>query len=135
MTGSRGSRGRRGRTGSIACAQGGFTLVEVMVALAITAIALAAGLQASSALTRNAARQTQVLQAQLCAHNALVQMRLQRQLPPVGNSTSTCEQAGQALELHVAVLPTPNPRFRRVDAQVFEQGLPVLRVSTVQGRN
>ena len=64
--------------GRVACAQRGFTLVEVMVALAITAIALAAGLQASSALTRNAGRQSQVLQAQLCAHNALVQMRLQR---------------------------------------------------------
>ena len=61
--------------GRVACAQRGFTLVEVMVALAITAIALAAGLQASSALTRNAGRQSQVLQAQLCAHNALVQMR------------------------------------------------------------
>ena len=121
--------------GRVACAQRGFTLVEVMVALAITAIALAAGLQASSALTRNAGRQSQVLQAQLCAHNALVQMRLQRQLPPVGDTISACEQAGHTLELQVAVRPTPNPLFRRVDAQVFEHGLPVLRVSTVQGRN
>ena len=77
--------------GRVACAQRGFTLVEVMVALAITAIALAAGLQASSALTRNAGRQSQVLQAQLCAHNALVQMRLQRQLPPMRRLASEAE--------------------------------------------
>ena len=36
----------------------GFTLVEVMVALAITAIALVAGLKASAALTDNAVRFT-----------------------------------------------------------------------------
>jgi general secretion pathway protein I len=53
----------------------------------------------------------------------------------VGDTTSACEQAGHTLELQVAVRPTPNPLFRRVDAQVFEHGLPVLRVSTVQGRN
>ena len=44
----------------------GFTLIEVMVALAITAIALMAGLQATGALTRNATRQSDVLLAQLC---------------------------------------------------------------------
>ena len=39
----------------------GFTLVEVLVALGIVAIALLAGLQATNALTRNAARQSDVL--------------------------------------------------------------------------
>jgi len=32
------------------------------------------------------------------------------------------------------VLPTPNPNFRRVDAQVFDGEYPVLRLSTVLGR-
>jgi prepilin-type N-terminal cleavage/methylation domain-containing protein len=36
--------------------QAGFTLVEVLVALSIVAIALMAGLQASAALTRHAQR-------------------------------------------------------------------------------
>ena len=43
----------------------GFTLIEVLVALAIVAIALMAGLQATSALTRNAQRQSDVLLAHL----------------------------------------------------------------------
>jgi len=32
------------------------------------------------------------------------------------------------------VQTTPNPSFRRVDAQVFLQNTPLLRVSTVLGR-
>ena len=34
----------------------------------------------------------------------------------------------------VSVLPTPNPSFRRVDAQVFDGESPVLRLSTIVGR-
>lgn len=112
----------------------GFTLIEVMVALAITAIALMAGLQATGALTRNATRQSDVLLAQLCADNALAQLRLLRQLPTIGDTAQTCTQAGQAFALEIHVRPTPNPLFRRVDAQVFAEGYPVLRISTIQGR-
>ena len=112
----------------------GFTLIEVMVALAIVAIALMAGLQATSALTRNAQRESDVLLAQLCAENELTQLRLAKQLPPIGDNTVACEQAGQRFDVAVAVRPTPNPLFRRVDAQVFTGGWAVLRVSTIQGR-
>ena len=112
----------------------GFTLIEVLVALAIVAIALLAGLQATNALTRNALRQADVLLAQLCADNELVQVRLSRQMPAVGDASVRCEQAGRALDVSVVVLPTPNPTFRRVDAQVFSEGHPVLRLSTIVGR-
>ena len=59
----------------------GFTLIEVLVALSIVAVALAAGTQAMQALTSNAARQSDVLLAQLCAENELIKIRLSRQLP------------------------------------------------------
>jgi general secretion pathway protein I len=55
--------------------------------------------------------------------------------PPIGDDTITCEQAGRQLTVRLAVRPTPNPNFRRVDAQVLAQSHPVLRVTTVQGRN
>jgi general secretion pathway protein I len=112
----------------------GFTLVEVLVALAIVAIALMAGLQATSALTLNAQRQTDVLLAHLCAENELVKLRLARQLPGVGDSEIACEQAGRAYAVKVSVSATPNPSFRRVDAQVTDGTYPVLRLSTVMGR-
>ena len=115
-------------------AEQGFTLIEVLVALAIVAIALAAGLQATSALTRNALRQSSVLLAHLCAENELVKVRLSSQMPGIGDSTMNCEQGGQIFAVTVSVRPTPNPSFRRVDTQVFEAEVPVLRLSTIVGR-
>jgi general secretion pathway protein I len=112
----------------------GFTLIEVLVALGIVAIALVAGLQATTALTNNARRQSDVLLAHICAENELAKVRLARQMPSVGDDSAACEQAGQALEVRVSVSPTPNPNFRRVDAQVFDAGDPILRISTVVGR-
>ncbi|WP_422843953.1 type II secretion system minor pseudopilin GspI [Acidovorax sp. M2(2025)] len=112
----------------------GFTLVEVLVALSIVAIALMAGLQATTALTRNALRQSDIVLAQLCAENELVYARLSRQMPSVGDSTVTCQQAGRQLTVAVIVRPTPNPSFRRVDAQVLDGDSSILRISTIVGR-
>jgi general secretion pathway protein I len=112
----------------------GFTLIEVLVALAIVAIALLAGLQATSALTTNALRQSDVLLAHLCAENELVKTRLSRQMPGVGDSTTDCEQGARVLRLTLSVRPTPNPEFRRVDAQVSDGAVPILRLSTVVTR-
>lgn len=112
----------------------GFTLIEVLVALGIVSIALVAGLQSTTALTRNAMRQSDALLAHLCAENELVRMRLSRQMPGIGDATLGCEQAGHAFEVRLSVRPTPNPSFRRVDAQVLDGTTPVLRLSTVVGR-
>jgi general secretion pathway protein I len=112
----------------------GFTLIEVLVALGIVSIALVTGLQATAALTRNAQRQSDVLLAHLCAENELTRLRLARQMPSVGDAESTCEQAGQAFRVLLKVAATPNPNFRRVDAQVFDASSPILRLSTVMGR-
>jgi general secretion pathway protein I len=115
------------------CAKG-FTLIEVLVALAIVSTALIAGLQASAALTRNAERQTDRVLAQLCAENTLAQIRLSRLLPDVDDTTKPCEQAGRTLELRLIVQPTPNPSFRRVQMQLFHDQVPLLQLSTVVGR-
>lgn len=112
----------------------GFTLIEVLVALSIVAIALVAGLQSTAALTRNALRQSSVLLAQQCAENELVRVRLARQMPGVGTQRFGCRQGNVDFEVALTVAPTPNPSFLRVDAQVFEAATPVLRVSTVVGR-
>lgn len=109
----------------------GFTLIEVLVALSIVAVALAAGTQAIQALTNNGTRQSDTLLGQLCAENELVKIRLLRQLPSVGDTTSVCEQAGRSLQVTIAVRPTPNPLFRRVDAKVNDNGSPILQLSTV----
>ena len=110
---------------------GGFTLIEVLVALSIVAVALAAGTQAIQALTSNGARQSDVLLSQLCAENEMVKLRLLRQLPSVGDSTVVCEQAGRTLQVTMSVRPTPNPFFRRIDAKVSDNGTSILQLSTI----
>jgi general secretion pathway protein I len=113
----------------------GFTLIEVLVALAIVGLALLAGLRATGALTLHAQRQSDVLLGQLCAENALHQLRLSRQMPSVGESSRECLQADQTFTLVLNVQPTPNPNFVRVDALVRNTTEPVLRISTIVGRN
>ena len=89
--------------------QRGFTLIEVLVAVGIVGVTLLAGLQASSALTRNAQRQSDVILAQLCAQNELVRLRLFNQMPAVGDTSTNCQQAGRQMQVQVSVRPTPNP--------------------------
>jgi general secretion pathway protein I len=113
----------------------GFTLIEVLVALGIVAVALMAGLQAIGSLSQQADRQTLSMLGQICADNELIQLRLRRQLPDTGNSQIDCLQAGHRLQVDVGVKPTPNPNFRRVDARVLSRGEYLLQVSTVMGRN
>ena len=115
--------------------QRAFTLIEVLVALAVTATALVTGMRAASALADGAGRQSQYMLAQLCAENTLVQLRLARRLPDTGASSETCEQAGRAFRVQQDVYTTPNPYFRRVELQVSEDGLGVVQMSAVVGRN
>ncbi|RYF48346.1 MAG: type II secretion system protein GspI [Cytophagaceae bacterium] len=113
----------------------GFTLIEVLIALGIVAIALAAGSQATASLTRNSQRQSDVMLAQLCAENELVKARLARQMPAIGDSGLVCTQANIPFGVTVSTTPTLNPNFRRVDVQVRDgTEATVLRVSTVVGR-
>jgi len=113
----------------------GFTLIEVLIALGIVALALAAGSQATMSLTRNAQRQSDLVLAGLCAENELAKARLSRQMPAVGDSGSICLQAGLTFLVTTTTVPTLNPNFRRVDVQVRDEGsAPLLRVSTVVGR-
>lgn len=112
----------------------GFTLIEVLVALGIVAVALAAGARATESITRNAERQSDLLVAQMCAENALIALRLAKQMPAVGENTTACEQAGQQLDVKLLVQPTPNPNFLRVEAQVQASGVPLLALATVIGR-
>lgn len=114
--------------------QRGFTLIEVLVALAIVAIALAAGSRAAGALLHNAERRSDVMLAQWCAENELIQMRMLLQLPSIGTIQTQCEQAGRRFQVELVTSGTVNPALRRVDARVSTEQYFVLSVSTLVGR-
>jgi general secretion pathway protein I len=120
----------------------GLTLIEVMVALAIVAVTLAAGVRAAGTLSNSAERLADVLAAQWCADNQLTDLRLQRGggtlqgsqqgALSVGDTEFSCEQTGRSYRGLLVVRPTPNPNFRRVDAQVFDdQNRTLVRLTTI----
>ena len=110
----------------------GFTLIEVMVALAIVAIALAAGSRAASSVVDTSQRLNDVVLGQWCADNQLTEMRLLDQLPAVGKTPFSCSELGREFKGTVLVQPTPNPSFRRVDATVSDDGgRQLVTISTV----
>ncbi|HWI11592.1 MAG TPA: type II secretion system minor pseudopilin GspI [Burkholderiaceae bacterium] len=110
----------------------GFTLIEVMVALAIVAITLGAGIKAAGALTGNTQRLADATAAQWCADNQLTGLRLSKLTPPIGDSEFSCVELGQAYAGRLSVRPTPNPLFVNVDAAIAdENGQPILNLTTV----
>lgn len=120
----------------------GFTLIEVLVALGIVSIALLAGMRATDSLVNNAQRLSDVLLGQVCVENELIKVRLNmsKAMPNVGDSTFSCEQAGKTMLGKMTVSATPNPSFRRVDAEVFQGekldtgAASVIKLSTIVGR-
>jgi general secretion pathway protein I len=110
----------------------GFTLIEVMVALAIVAITLGAGIKAAGALTGNTQRLANAIAAQWCADNQLTGLRLSKLTPPIGDSEFSCVQLGQVFRGRLVTRPTPNPLFVNVDAQIADDaGQPILNLTTV----
>jgi general secretion pathway protein I len=114
---------------------GGFTLIEVLVALVIVAVTLGAGAKAAGALLNNAQRLTEVSEAQWCADNELTGLKLAHIYPNVGEATFSCEQLGRTYLGTFRVSPTPNPSFRRIDTLMTNgSGEPVLTLSTILPR-
>ncbi|MDE2401231.1 MAG: type II secretion system minor pseudopilin GspI [Burkholderiales bacterium] len=111
------------------------TLIEVLVALAIVAITLSAGIKAAGGLTLNAQRVLDLTLAQWCAENQLTAYKLTGDYPNVGDGEFACQQLGRDLQGKQSVRPTPNGNFRRVDAQVLdEEGQPIVKLTTVLPR-
>lgn len=116
----------------------GFTLIEVLVALAVIAVALSAGVQASNTLLANTDRQRESVLAQLCIENAFTELRLKSMTgggrPAVGEQTSSCEQAGISYTVVINVASTPNPNMVRLDAAVkTAEDQQIMSLSSVLG--
>jgi general secretion pathway protein I len=101
----------------------GFTLVEVLVALAILGVALTAALRASSAATDSAAEFRQRLLAGWVAENRLAEYSFGL-WPEVGEQEGVAEQAGARFRWAESVTATASPVFRRVDVRVYAAGEP-----------
>lgn len=110
----------------------GFTLIEVLVALVIVAVAIGAGLKAAGSLTDNAERLALVTAAQWCADNELVMLTTRKgSFPGIGETTFGCEQLGRRYRGRLIVRGTVNADLRVVDAVVGDENdVPLVSVTT-----
>ncbi len=99
----------------------GFTLIEVLIALIVVSLVLAASMRAGGTMivTQDALRRATL--AGWSAENTLAEGRLPRTFPPIGVNELPCPQLDIAMTCVVEVRTTPNPAMRRIDVRVFEE--------------
>lgn len=96
----------------------GFTLVEVMVALAILAVASASLVKvASQALQQSGGLEERTI-AYWVATNTLSEMRLQRDQITLGERTEVVIMAAREWEVSVSVSDTSDADLKRADVKV-----------------
>jgi len=97
--------------------EGGFTLIEVMVALAILAVVAVAASRASSAYLNS----VEVLRTRTLAHfvaqNAAADLRIQESWL-TANSTQTMDAQGRAWQVAMTVNSTLSPALKEVNISV-----------------
>ena len=97
----------------------GFTLVEVLVALAIVSIALLSALRAAGQGTNNVGELRSRLFAGWVAENLLAEHRARADWLALGIQRGSAREGGQDFVWREEVIATPNPAFRRIDVRVF----------------
>ena len=111
----------------------GFTLIEVLVALAIVAVALSAGMRALAQGADGASSLKARTLALWVAENRLA--RAQLDLSPQGATVASGEetQAGMTLAWRQTIGATLNPAFRRIEIVVTEPGRPDYALAGLAG--
>ncbi|MES0875117.1 type II secretion system minor pseudopilin GspI [Sinimarinibacterium thermocellulolyticum] len=99
--------------------QTGFTLLEMVAAVAVLAIAMAAILSGMARYADNAARLRERTIALWVAHNRLTEIELQPVWPDVGRSDGEMDLAGQTWKWEVEVKKTTDEHLRRIDIRVL----------------
>lgn len=107
-------------------AQAGFTLLEVLIALAIVSIALAASMRALGVSAGGAQAMQQRSLALQAVENRLAELRLLRVFPAPGRTTEPCGQGPLALVCEQEFQITVNGNFRLVTVRARLAQGPVL---------
>ena len=102
------------------CARG-FTLIEILVALAILAVALAAGMRSVAQASDAATMLKQRTLALWVAQNRLAEAQLANPWPGVGTREGAAEQARARFVWRENISGTPNPAFRKIEITVADQ--------------
>lgn len=100
------------------CRPQGFTLIEVLVALAVISVALLASLRAAGQSTSGVEELRSRMLAGWVAENRLAEYRAREEWPALGIRRGTALQGSIEFAWREEITTTPNPAFRRVDIYV-----------------
>lgn len=96
----------------------GFTLLEVLVAVAVLAMAMAAIISGGSNYARNAGYLREKTLALWVAHNRMTEIALSPTFPSTGKSNDEVDLGGIRWSWHVEIKETQDKHLRRVDITV-----------------
>ena len=111
----------------------GFTLIEILVALAIVAVALAAGMRALAQSADSATALKARTLGLWVAQNRLAAAQVAAPWPATGDYRGNATQAGALFLWRETVTTTPNPAFRRIEITVMEPDRPDYRIARLVG--
>jgi general secretion pathway protein I len=104
--------------------QRGFSLIEVVIALAVLAIALSALIDSSSSATANTIYLRDKTLAHWVAMNKMAEIKLAGSWPDVGIKTTKSKLSDREWSVETTVNGTPEPSIRRIDIRIRKPGDP-----------
>lgn len=107
------------RRGGRSC---GFTLVEILVALVILSVALAAAVRAASVATDSSLEVRLRTLATWAAQNRIAEMTAMNAVPAVGELTGNTTMGNTEFEWKQKTSDTPNAAFRKVELRISRPG-------------
>jgi len=103
-------------------AAAGFSLLEVVVALAVFSLGALALLNVLGESTRSQTAASDRAIARIVAENRLVEAMATTAPPPAGSSTGVETAMGRNWAWEMTVAPSPDPAILRIDVRVHEEG-------------
>ena len=97
----------------------GFTLLEVLIALAVLALSMGAIIKATSDYTSNQSYLRDRTMAMWVARNVLVQFRVEKEWPRVGERKGTADMGHREWRWLAVISQTEEAELRRLDVKVF----------------
>jgi len=116
--------------------QAGFTLIEVLVALAIIAVAMSAAVRVAGLMTQSSGILRDRSVAMIAAQSRMAELRLEGRLP-MGLKAVECDQGRLLLRCEQVIGGAENGRLLKVGVQVFDRGQerpPLARLETLLSR-